>query len=182
MSIPGSEISAPKMKEGFVNVLNKILNDQNTSLECVNTPLLSRAKSKKSTNELLARHLKRRNQLLEKKNRAQSARKKPNILDYPRERKFQHLATKGIVQLFNAVNKEQRSMSKKLDLVKTDAKRTKVIKTFDKSGFLDSLLCENRKNVGEIQKEGSDSELQSGNSECMESSGEYYSDCSLGVN
>ena len=175
MSVPVSEISAPRMKEGFVNVLNKILNDQSTSTECVNTPLLSRAKSKKSTNELLARHMKRRNQVLEKKNRAQSARKKPNILDYPRERKFQHLATKGVVQLFNAVNKEQKNMSKKLDSVKTDAKRTKVIKSFDRSGFLDSLLSENRKNVGKIEKEGRDSEVQIESSESMESSGEYCS-------
>ena len=80
-----------------------------------------------------------------------------------------------MVQLFNAVNKEQKNMTKKLDSVKTDAKRTKVIKSFDKSGFLDSLLSENRKNVGEIKKEGRDSEVQIESSESMESSGEYCS-------
>lgn len=176
MSVPVSEISAPRMKEGFVNVLNKILNDENSPMECVVSPLLSRAKSKKSTNELLARHVKKRSQVLEKKNRAQCARKKPNILDFPRERKFQHLATKGVVQLFNAVNKEQRDMNKKLDSVKTDAKRTKVIKRFDRSGFLDSLLSENRRNVGELLKEGNGSEMQSESSDSMESNGDYCSD------
>ena len=42
------------------------------------------------------------------------AHKKPNILDTPRERKFQKLATNGVVKLFNAVNKEQKNMGEKL--------------------------------------------------------------------
>ncbi|KAI6658571.1 RRP15-like protein [Oopsacas minuta] len=173
MSVPESDISAPKMKEGFVNVLNNILNDQTNSSECGLTPLLSRAKSQRSTNKLLARHVKKRSHVLEKRHRAQMARKKPNILDTPRERKFQQLATKGVVQLFNAVSSEQKNMQKKLESVKTDAKKTKLIKNFDKRGFLDSLLHENR---GNSREEGFDSEMKSESSESIESDGEYCSD------
>ena len=39
------------------------------------------------------------------------------------------------------------------------------------SHLLDSLLSENRKNVGKIEKEGRDSEVQIESSESMESSG-----------
>ena len=60
--------------------------------------------------------------------------------------------------------------------MKTDAKRTKVIKRFDRSGFLDSLLSENRRNVGELLKEGNGSEMQSESSDSMESNGDYCSD------
>ena len=113
MSVPELDIPAPKMKEGFVNILNSILNDQTQPMECEQTPLLSRAKSQQSTKKLLARHIKRRSEVLEKRHRAQVAHKKPNILDTPRERRLQHFATKGVVQLFNAVTREQRNMQKK---------------------------------------------------------------------
>ena len=174
MSVPESDIPAPKMKEGFVNVLNNILNDQTQPLECELTPLLSRAKSQQSTNKLLARHMKRRSEVLEKRHKTKMAHKKPNILDTPRERKFQHLATKGVVQLFNAVNKEQKNMEKKLKTAKTEAKKSSLIKSFDKRGFIDMLLSENRTETETIirnrqQNSESSSNIETDGEDCSDS-------------
>ena len=173
MSVPELNISAPKMKEGFIKVLNKILSDQTNPLECKLTPLLSRAKSQKSTNKLLARHIKRRSDILEKRHKAKVAHKKPNILDTPRERKFQKLATNGVVKLFNAVNKEQKNMGEKLKTAKTEAKKSSLIKSFDKSGFIDMLLNENRTETETIVRNRQQNSESSSNAE---SDGEEYSD------
>ncbi|XP_033216566.1 RRP15-like protein [Belonocnema kinseyi] len=66
---------------------------------------------------------------------------KPSILDRERERTLQKIATKGVVQLFNAVRQQQMEIEKKLvEAGPVERKREKVLKNIDKRAFLDVLM------------------------------------------
>lgn len=68
-------------------------------------------------------------------------RVKPSILDRERERLLQKIATKGVVQLFNAVRQQQTDISKKLSQAgPLERKREQVLKNIDKNAFLDILM------------------------------------------
>uniref|UniRef100_A0A1E1WIB7 RRP15-like protein n=1 Tax=Pectinophora gossypiella TaxID=13191 RepID=A0A1E1WIB7_PECGO len=70
-----------------------------------------------------------------------SIRLKPNILEKDRERLLNKIATKGVVQLFNAVRNQQKTLDKQLDSEDlTETKKEKILKKFDKRTFLDSLM------------------------------------------
>ncbi|XP_057660614.1 RRP15-like protein [Diorhabda carinulata] len=70
-------------------------------------------------------------------------RVKPNILEKDRERTLQKIATKGVVQLFNAVKKQQQDISKKLEEAgPLEVRKEKVLKNIDKRAFLDVLMGE----------------------------------------
>ncbi|XP_026760543.2 RRP15-like protein [Galleria mellonella] len=70
-----------------------------------------------------------------------SIRVKPNILEKDRERLLSKIATKGVVQLFNAVRNQQKSLDKQLNRSDLpEAKKEKIIKKFDKRAFLDTLM------------------------------------------
>ncbi|XP_068618975.1 RRP15-like protein [Battus philenor] len=75
-----------------------------------------------------------------KKQDKPSIRVKPNILEKDRERLLAKIATKGVVQLFNAVRNQQKSLEKELDKDLTEAKKEKILKKFDKRTFLDTLM------------------------------------------
>eukprot|EP00094_Tigriopus_californicus_P002983 TCALIF_02875-PA protein Name:"Similar to RRP15 RRP15-like protein (Bos taurus)" AED:0.27 eAED:0.27 QI:0/0/0/0.5/1/1/2/0/167 len=82
-----------------------------------------------------------------KKNEIDSiCRSKPNpVTDRPRERHLTKLATKGVVQLFNAVREQQKTIKSQLNAVGNSVtKREKVFKNIDKEGFLE-VLSGNRK-------------------------------------
>ncbi|XP_059053341.1 RRP15-like protein [Achroia grisella] len=75
------------------------------------------------------------------KHEKSSIRIKPNILEKDRERLLSKIATKGVVQLFNAVRNQQKSLDQEMnrkDLPET--KKEKIIKKFDKRAFLDTLM------------------------------------------
>lgn len=70
-----------------------------------------------------------------------SLRVKPSINDRERERTFQKIATKGMVQLFNAVRAQQTHIDEKLqEAGKAEYKREKVLKSVNKKSFLDALM------------------------------------------
>lgn len=70
-----------------------------------------------------------------------SLRVKPSISDRERERTFQKIATKGMVQLFNAVRAQQVQLDEKLlEAGKAEYKRDKVLKNVSKKTFLDALM------------------------------------------
>lgn len=70
-----------------------------------------------------------------------SYRVKPNVLERNRERALSKIATKGVVQLFNAVRMQQKDIDKKLEEAgPLDVKRDKVLKNIDKSAFLKVLM------------------------------------------
>ncbi|XP_026478749.1 RRP15-like protein [Ctenocephalides felis] len=66
---------------------------------------------------------------------------KPSILDKDRERTLSKIATRGVVQLFNAVRTQQRDISNKLkEAGPLERKQDKVLKNIDKRAFLDVLM------------------------------------------
>ncbi|KAK0181710.1 hypothetical protein PV327_003973 [Microctonus hyperodae] len=68
-------------------------------------------------------------------------RTKPSISDRGRERILQKIATKGVVQLFNAVKQQQTMLEKKLiEAGPLERKREQVLKSIDKRAFLDVLM------------------------------------------
>ncbi|XP_034238727.1 RRP15-like protein [Thrips palmi] len=66
---------------------------------------------------------------------------KPDILSRDRERALSKIATKGVVQLFNAVREQQKDINKKIKLAKGSVrKEEKILKSVDKVSFLNSLM------------------------------------------
>ncbi|XP_057322623.1 RRP15-like protein [Microplitis mediator] len=77
----------------------------------------------------------------EKKSKHLSLRVKPSVLSRGRERTLQKIATKGVVQLFNIVYKQQMEIEQKLeDAGPLMRKQEKVLESIDKNSFLDHLM------------------------------------------
>ncbi|XP_059165608.1 RRP15-like protein [Physella acuta] len=67
-------------------------------------------------------------------------RKKPSVLDNPREVRLRKIATQGMVQLFRSVNEHQKLMKEKLSSVgPSERKKDMVMSEFTKGKFLDRL-------------------------------------------
>lgn len=70
-----------------------------------------------------------------------SLRIRPTMMDRERERAFKKIATKGVVQLFNAVRTQQKDLKQKLDAAgRLDHKRDAVLNNINKRQFLDVLM------------------------------------------
>uniref|UniRef100_A0A182RNN2 RRP15-like protein n=1 Tax=Anopheles funestus TaxID=62324 RepID=A0A182RNN2_ANOFN len=68
-------------------------------------------------------------------------RVRPSIHDHERERSLRKVATRGTVQLFNAVRQQQKQVNRKLeDAGKLEYKRDKVLKSLNRKEFLDVLM------------------------------------------
>ncbi|XP_044729799.1 RRP15-like protein [Chrysoperla carnea] len=76
-----------------------------------------------------------------KKKELPSFRVKPDVLGRNREKTLQKIATRGVVQLFNAVRTQQKDIAVKLkEAGPLERKREKVLKNIDKRAFLDVLM------------------------------------------
>ena len=65
---------------------------------------------------------------------------KPKEADKERERQLCSIATKGVVQLFNAVREQQKTIETKIKEVGvSETKRDKMLSQFNKNQFLDKL-------------------------------------------
>lgn len=66
---------------------------------------------------------------------------KPSYTDLDRERTFRKIATKGVVQLFNAVKGQQSEITRRLGTTKLESKREEIIKNQNnKKEFLNALM------------------------------------------
>lgn len=100
-------------------------------------PDVSTEDGKPSTNELELELIARK----ERNNKLQQLRVKPDTMDRERERSFKRIATKGVVQLFNAVRSQQRDLVDRLDKAgPLDHKRDEVLNNINKRQFLDMLM------------------------------------------
>ncbi|XP_021936190.1 RRP15-like protein isoform X2 [Zootermopsis nevadensis] len=80
-----------------------------------------------------------------KQEQKSKCRVKPNILDHDYERRLNRIATRGVVQLFNAVRQQQKSLECQLkEAGSSERKRDKVMKSLDKRAFIDILLGSSR--------------------------------------
>lgn len=81
----------------------------------------------------------------DKKNKILALRMKPSLMDREREKAFKKIATKGVVQLFNAVRIQQKDLAKKLDEAgPLDHRKDAVLNNINKKKFLDVLMGGNR--------------------------------------
>jgi len=89
-----------------------------------------------------------------KKELEEKGRFKPNIVrDRAREKMLSKLATRGVVQLFNAVKEQQKDLKSKLEEVGGSVrKREKVYKNIDKEGFLEVLSGSNKRKESTNEK------------------------------
>lgn len=92
---------------------------------------------KPTTNELELALIERK----ERNNKLLQLRVKPGSMDRERERAFKRIATKGVVQLFNAVRSQQRDLVDRLEKAgPLDHKRDEVLNNINKRQFLDMLM------------------------------------------
>lgn len=100
-------------------------------------PEIDTEDQKPSNNELELARIER----TERNNKLQELRVKPGAMDRERERSFKRIATKGVVQLFNAVRSQQRDLVTRLEKAgPLDHKRDEVLNNIDKKQFLDMLM------------------------------------------
>ncbi|KAL5008806.1 hypothetical protein ScPMuIL_014387 [Solemya velum] len=64
---------------------------------------------------------------------------KPSPLDKIHERHLQKIATRGVVQLFNAVRQQQKILDDKLSEVSSERRKEKVVESMTKRKFMDIL-------------------------------------------
>lgn len=77
----------------------------------------------------------------ERNSKLNELRVKPSVMDRERERAFKRIATKGVVQLFNAVRSQQRDLVDRLEKAgPLDHKRDAVLNNINKRQFLDVLM------------------------------------------
>lgn len=90
-----------------------------------------------------------------------SLRVKPNILEKDRERLLCKIATKGVVQLFNAVRNQQKTLEKDLDRNDlSESKKEKILKKFDKRAFLDTLMGQSKSIVVDEETKATKKEVK----------------------
>lgn len=77
----------------------------------------------------------------ERNSKLNELRVKPTLMDRERERAFKRIATKGVVQLFNAVRSQQKDLVDRLEKAgPLDHKRDAVLNNINKRQFLDVLM------------------------------------------
>ncbi|KAF9808181.1 hypothetical protein SFRURICE_017333 [Spodoptera frugiperda] len=90
-----------------------------------------------------------------------SIRVKPNILEKDRERILTKIATKGVVQLFNAVRNQQKTLEKEMDRNDlSEGKKEKILKKFDKRAFLDTLMGQSKSVIVDEEAKVAKSEVK----------------------
>lgn len=116
-------------------VVNKKENEESEPFEIEKVKEEVKEEENEETNE------KSITQLKEKGRNNLGIRVKPNILDREREKMLQKIATKGVIQLFNAVKRQQGEINQKLaEAGPLERKREQVLKSIDKCTFLDVLM------------------------------------------
>ena len=103
-----------------------------------------RKKIEKTTKKEVSEKRKQKKDLLEKGRVAES--------DVLLERNLNKIATKGVIQLFNAVKQHQKNIDTKLKKVKTEAQKDKISKSVTTGTFLD-LIRPKEKEPDEQSKE-----------------------------
>lgn len=91
----------------------------------------------------IAQELLRQKAILKREKRKDilGLRVRPSVGDFQRERTLKKIATRGTVQLFNAVRQQQRDVNQKLqEAGKAEYKREKVLKNLSKKEFLNVLM------------------------------------------
>uniref|UniRef100_A0A8D0L7M3 RRP15-like protein n=1 Tax=Sphenodon punctatus TaxID=8508 RepID=A0A8D0L7M3_SPHPU len=120
--------------EAMAKVLNKKIPQSKPTILVKNKKLDKVRKKEKQE------RMEKRKQLDKKREWEMMCRVKPDVAkDRETERNLQRIATRGVVQLFNAVRKHQKNIDEKVkDAGKSDRKRAKLMSTFSKKDFINA--------------------------------------------
>ncbi|XP_002732980.1 RRP15-like protein [Saccoglossus kowalevskii] len=122
---------------GWADAMSKILGRRSKKKLTILSKSREIKKEKEKENE---EKLETKQKLERKRNWEQMSRVKPKVTDREYEKSLQRTATRGVVQLFNAVKKQQKTLDTKLKEVgSSERKRTKVLESMTKGDFVDLL-------------------------------------------
>ncbi|XP_069787368.1 RRP15-like protein isoform X2 [Narcine bancroftii] len=133
----GGECSTPNPNAGWADAMNRILKKNVPG----DKPIILAKKKEKQKEKHKQEMLEKIKKLDEKRKREQMCRVKPDIVqDRETERNLQRIATKGVVQLFNAVRKHQTAVDEKVkDVGMSERKRAKLLSSVSKRDFINML-------------------------------------------
>lgn len=153
-------------RKGFASVLSKILSKKTVSSQKV---ILAQGKTDREIKKLKESKLPQEDedlkepsltaQELEEKKLMrklwlEKGKVKPNALEKNHERELKMIATRGVVQLFNAVKRQQKMVNDNLSSVSSERKKDMVIESMNKKSFIN--LLQNTKvdvSLGPAEKE-----------------------------
>ncbi|XP_065749321.1 RRP15-like protein isoform X2 [Phocoena phocoena] len=124
---------------GWADAMAKILNKKTPKSKP--TILVKNKELEKEKEKLKQERLEKRKQLDKKREWEMMCRVKPDVVkDKETERNLQRIATRGVVQLFNAVQKHQKNVDEKVkEAGGSIRKRAKLISTVSKKDFISVL-------------------------------------------
>nr|XP_006203716.1 RRP15-like protein [Vicugna pacos]XP_031545982.1 RRP15-like protein [Vicugna pacos] len=124
---------------GWADAMAKILNKKTPQSKP--TILVKNKELEKEKEKLKQERLEKRKQLDKKREWEMMCRVKPDVVkDKETERNLQRIATRGVVQLFNAVQKHQKNVDEKVkEAGGSIRKRAKLISTVSKKDFISVL-------------------------------------------
>ncbi|XP_007950665.1 RRP15-like protein [Orycteropus afer afer] len=124
---------------GWADAMAKILNKKTPKSK--STILIKNKELEKEKEKLKQERLEKRKQLDKKREWEMMCRVKPDVVkDKETERNLQRIATRGVVQLFNAVQKHQKNVDEKVkEAGGSIRKRAKLVSTVSKKDFISVL-------------------------------------------
>ncbi|XP_027960459.1 RRP15-like protein isoform X2 [Eumetopias jubatus] len=124
---------------GWADAMAKILNKKTPKSKP--TILVKNRELEKEKEKLKQERLEKRKQLDKKREWEMMCRVKPDVVkDKETERNLQRIATRGVVQLFNAVQKHQKNVDEKVkEAGSSIRKRAKLVSTVSKKDFISVL-------------------------------------------
>lgn len=131
--------SSAGTNSGWADAMAKILNKKTPKSKP--TILTKNKELEKEKEKLKQERLEKRKQIDKKREWEMLCRVKPDVIkDKEAERNLQRIATRGVVQLFNAVQKHQRNVGEKVKEVGGSIrKRAKLMSTVSKKDFISVL-------------------------------------------
>ncbi|KAG8518184.1 RRP15-like protein [Galemys pyrenaicus] len=131
--------SSAATNSSWADAMAKILNKKTPKSKP--TILVKNKKLEKEKEKLKQERLEKRAQLDKKREWEMMCRVKPDVVrDKETERNLQRIATRGVVQLFNAVQKHQKNVDEKVKAAGGSVrKRAKLISTVSKKDFISVL-------------------------------------------
>uniref|UniRef100_A0A8D2DHG5 RRP15-like protein n=1 Tax=Sciurus vulgaris TaxID=55149 RepID=A0A8D2DHG5_SCIVU len=137
---------------GWADAMAKILNKKTPKSRC--TILIKNKELEKEKEKLKQERLEKRKQLDKKREWEMMCRVKPDVVrDKETERNLQRIATRGVVQLFNAVQKHQKNVDEKVkEAGGSIRKHAKLISSVSKKDFISVLRGMDTKSTGKNPK------------------------------
>ncbi|CAG8524177.1 10461_t:CDS:2 [Paraglomus brasilianum] len=129
--------------EDFAGAMNRILSSRTKAAD-QHAPILSRSKGiERQINQEKSEQRARKAAAMEKKKQASKDRVKTQFTTFEHEKRLSRIATKGVVQLFNAIKMAQKTAEEAVEAAGGDGKLTirqaKDVASMSKKTFLDIL-------------------------------------------